>query len=118
MRLPRSAWAWSAFQLDTALFMYGGVPTVAIPTETIHQQRPPKRKSEPTEKTKSSKRQTLRRSLSSTTELKTLLAEALQQQRPPKTSEPTEETKQSKRQTLRRSLSSTTELKRSLSRLL
>jgi hypothetical protein len=100
--------------------MYGGVPTVAIPAEAIHQQRPPKRKSESTEETKSSKCQTLRRSLSSTTELKNLLAEALHHQRPPKsdlTEEPFE-TKQSKRQSLRRSLSSTTELKRSLSKLL
>ncbi|KAJ5185004.1 hypothetical protein N7472_009844 [Penicillium cf. griseofulvum] len=35
MKLPRSAWTWSAFQVDTALFMYGGVSTVAIPVEAI-----------------------------------------------------------------------------------
>lgn len=79
MRLPRAAWAWSAFQVDTALFMYGGVPTVAIPTEAIHQQQPPKRKATkvPDETPKPSKRQSLRRSLSSTTELRRTLSKLL-----------------------------------------
>lgn len=79
MRLPRAAWAWSAFQVDTALFMYGGVPTVAISAEAIHKQRPPKRKATeaPQESPRASKRQSLRRSLSSTTELKRSLSKLL-----------------------------------------
>ena len=68
MRLPRSAWTWSAFQVDTALFMYGGVATVAIPVEAITQPPPP-----PKPESKS-KRASLRRSLSSSKGLKRSLS--------------------------------------------
>jgi hypothetical protein len=123
MGLSRSSWAWSAFQLDTTLFMYGGVPsacgapTVTIPSE-VNLERPPKqskRKSEKTEQTKSSRRQTFRDSLASTSELKSLLTDALERGRPPKNYPLLpEEAKETKRQRLRRSLSSTTGLRRSI----
>ncbi|KAJ5222310.1 uncharacterized protein N7469_008550 [Penicillium citrinum] len=37
MRLPRLLWTWSAFQVDTTLFMYGGTPAVCVPTEAFIQ---------------------------------------------------------------------------------
>jgi hypothetical protein len=124
MGLSRSSWAWSAFQLDTTLFMYGGVPaacgapTVTIPSEVNLERLPkqPKRKSEKTEQLKSSRRQTFfRDSLASTSELKSLLADALERGRPPKDYPLLpEEAKETRRQRLRRSLSSTTELRRSI----
>ncbi|KAJ6104661.1 hypothetical protein N7523_010981 [Penicillium sp. IBT 18751x] len=103
--------------------MYGGVPsacgvpTVTIPPE-VDLQRPPKqskRKTKSTEQPKLSRRQTFRDSLASTSELRSLLSDALDRGRPPK-SYPLlpEEAKESKRQRLRRSLSSTTELRRSI----
>ncbi|CDM33565.1 unnamed protein product [Penicillium roqueforti FM164] len=63
MRLSRSAWTWSAFQVDTALFMYGSVPTVAIPVEAITTPAPKTKELRPVKRSKS-KRKSLKRSLS------------------------------------------------------
>lgn len=63
MKLPRSAWTWSAFQVDTALFMYGGVSTVAIPVEAITTPAPKVKEPRPLQRSKS-KRKSLKRSLS------------------------------------------------------
>ncbi|CRL17199.1 unnamed protein product [Penicillium camemberti] len=63
MKLPRSAWSWSAFQVDTALFMYGGVSTVAIPVEAITTPAPKVKEPRPLQRSKS-KRKSLKRSLS------------------------------------------------------
>ncbi|CAI7638082.1 unnamed protein product [Penicillium palitans] len=61
MKLPRSAWSWSAFQVDTALFMYGGVSTVAIPVEAITTPAPKVKEPRPLQRSKS-KRKSLKRS--------------------------------------------------------
>ncbi|CAI7641901.1 unnamed protein product [Penicillium discolor] len=56
MKLPRSAWSWSAFQVDTALFMYGGVPTVAIPVEAITTPAPKVKEPRPLQRSKSKRK--------------------------------------------------------------
>ena len=61
MRFPRSVWSWSAFQVDSAVFMYGGVPSIAIPIEAIIQEDP---KPKCTINKTRPGRQSLRRSLS------------------------------------------------------
>ncbi|KAJ5615813.1 hypothetical protein N7537_000927 [Penicillium hordei] len=63
MKLPRSAWTWSAFQVDTALFMYGGVSTVAIPVEAITTPAPKVKEQRPLQRSKP-KRKSLKRSFS------------------------------------------------------